>query len=311
MRRRTLLGAVGAGLAGLGGCAGILDDAPAGTPSTPRNSRTASPGPETSAGLEGTPVGTSEPARSPRERTTATPDPGRLRLRAVDAPERVPLGEPARYRFTLENAADEPRVVEPETQTRTGPTAWSRHQRWNAVELPAGARHTFESVAFTRDYLGPVEVRVAGFDPAIEIEFVEPTLRYTQGYDDPLGREVRVDDLAIRSTYTYERDGVRRVVELEAGRQFVFLTVEVVNRTDGPLRTPPREAFRLLEGRRVHFPIETEGDAWYGSTELPWGARTEARIAFETAGSIGADDLRAAWRESFDGGDVGVVWSTA
>ena len=303
MRRRTVLGALGSGIAVLAGCSGDPKADPAGA-SVPE---TAVPGTEPAGDTEPSP--TSTETDRPAERTPEEENADQLRLLSVEAPPRVQLGEPARYRFTVENAAEAPRTVEPTVDARWRSSGWTGQDSWGPVEVPAGGRHTFESSTFTNEYLETVELRISGFDAVFPVEFVEKQLPLSEGCRDPLDREVAVEDITFKSSYTYTEDDTYRVVELDGDLQFVFVDVVVVNRTDGSLRAPPRGSFTLMESDETHHSIPMEGDAGYEARELSWGSRASGRVAFKTPGSLSRDDLRIRWRESFDGGDVGVIWT--
>ena len=302
MRRRTMLGALGSGIAVLAGCSGGPEAEPAGAAT-----ETTGPGTELAGGAEPSPASTE--ADRPAERTPEEGNADRLRLLSVEAPPRVQLGEPARYRFTVENPAEAPQTVEPTVNARRGSSGWTGQDGWEPVEVPAGGRHTFESSTFTNEFLETVELRISQFDAVFPVEFVEKQLPLSEGYRDPLGREVAVEDVSVQSSYTYTRDDEYRVVELDGDLTFVFLDVEVVNRTDGSLQAPPRGSFTLMGGDETHYSIPMEGDAGYEARELSWGSRASGRVAFKTPGSLSSDDFRIRWRESFDGGDVGVIWT--
>ena len=306
MKRRAALGAIGSGIAVLAGCSGSPDAAPDGA-ATVEPSTTTNESPTTTE--RSTATATSEPERREAEPVAESDDAQDVRLLSIAAPDRVQLGESVRYRFTVENAGEASRTVEPTVESRTGASAWSVHERWEPVELAPGNRHTFESPRFTREYLETVEFRIDGFAPTFSIEFAERELPFERGYRDPAGREVRVNDVTIKSSYEYTSDGLRRLAEVEDGYQFVFVDVEVVNQTDEPIGAPPADEFSLLEGETAHQSVPMAGDAGYEAGELPWGSRTDGLVAYETRASLVVDDVRVGWRTSFDGGDVGVIWT--
>ena len=302
-----MLCALGAGVAGIAGCSGSPAPEPA-ADSTPQPSGTTAE----AAAASGASTPEGEPdAQTPEEQESSpeTPAGGQVRLYSMEAPGSAQIGEEVDYRFTVENAGDEPAVFEPTASARWEGSEWTAHERWDPVELPPGGRHTFESAPITSEYLSTVELRIDGFGPTVSAEFTEKRLPFSKEYRDPLDREVTIEDLGIHSTYEYESGGYRRVVEPDAGEQYVFVTVDVVNRTEEPADAPPRTEFSLLDRERSYYPHRMPGDGDYEPEEIPWGARTGGRVAYTTQSTLSRDEFRVGWYASFAEGDVGVIWT--
>lgn len=297
MRRRTLLAAIGSGMAGVTGCSATSSDS--GTPEP--TSATSDVGTDTPSTVTETTTSIDSGASS----DDGTP----LRLLSFDAPDRIELNESARYQFTVENPGEEPRSVQPTVLARPGASGWTSFDSWETVELAPNSQQRFESPEFSFQYLMTVELRVEGFQPTAAIDVTEQQLSFGQGFQDPIGREVRINDLTIKSSYEYTSDGLRRIVELGSGNQFVFLSVEVINRTEDSLQAPPRNEFTLLQGSTTYHSVPLPGSAGYVSEELPWGSRLRGPIAFKTPADLSHDEFRTAWYASFDEGDTGTIWS--
>lgn len=303
MRRRTLLCVLGSGVAGIAGCSGSPSSEPAATSTAQSPGAAAGPA-NTAEPTTGGESGAQEPEPSPE-----TPTAGGLRLLSIEPPEPVQIGEEVDYRFTVENPGEEPSTIEPTVSSRSGGSGWSIHERWDPVELPPGGRHTFGSSPFTSEYLSTVELRIDGFGPTFSAEFTERRLPFSEEFRDPLDREVSIEDLSVHSVYEYESGGYRRVVELGGSSQFVFVTVDVVNRTDESVEAPERVAFSLLADGQSYHPIRMPGGGDYEPEEIPWGARTGGRVAYKTPAGLSRGDFRVAWYDSFEGDDVGVIWT--
>jgi len=301
-----MLCVLGTGVAGIAGCSGSPDPEPAAQPTSQPSETTAEPKADSDSSTAGDDSGAQAlEDESPPEAAAG----GDVRLLSIEPPERAQIDGEVDYRFTVENPGDEPAVVEPTTSARWNGADWTAHERWDPVELPPDGRHTFESSPFTSQYLSTVELRIDGFGPTFSTEFTEKRLPFSAEYSDPLDREVTVDDSSIQSSYEYESGGYRRVVELGSDEQFVFVTVDVVNRTDEPVPAPARTEFSLIDDEESYYPIRMPGDGDYEPAQIPWGARTGGRIAYKTPSRPTRDDFRVGWYASFAEGDVGVIWT--
>lgn len=325
MRRRTVLGALGAGL-GLPGLAGCTEREPPSTGVSPTATAPRTPTGDAATpttGMGGQPTSTPGRSPTPTERPTPTaterptPEPARspsptaapFELVSIDAPAGAEIGESIRYRFTVENTGDDARAFETTISTRTEATDWTVLTTWTPGRLAPGERRTFESEPFAREYLSAVTIRIDAFDETFSIAFDDRRLAFSEAYLDPRRREIAVGGFAIRRSYTYTNDrGEERRAEAPEGRQWVFASVSVRNRSQQPVESPGPGSFSLLAGDETYGRVGVRADNRYESTRLPRGERTGGVVAFETPDTFGRADYRIRWHESFENGEVGVVW---
>lgn len=299
MKRRTVLAGVGVGLAGLAGCAQSQEPEPAPTEA-----------PATTSG--GTTARTETPTPAQADSGAEDPpavDASPLRLLSVAAPTRVEIATNVGYQFTVENPAREPHVYEPATSVRDGTAGWSTLDRWEPVELAAGEVRTFKSSSVTSEYLTTKVVRVDGIGATFGIEFVERRVPFGGTYTDPVDREVVVDGVNVRDSFEYTSDGYERMAEAGGDHQWAMLDVRVMNRVNESIEAPPYDGFSLVHGEETYQPLPTEHDDAYTPVELPRNGGASGVILFKVPEHLASRDVGASWYASFDGGDVGAVWS--
>lgn len=303
MHRRRLLGALGAGIAGLAGCSGSNPEPAARSPAptaTPTATPIGSPAPTTTG-----------PATRPRPEAPEPADvddaPGRLL--SIEAPARVQIGDSVRYRFTLENADEEPATFEPTVSARSGSADWSVRDRWEPVDVAPGERHTFVSAPLTSAFLATVELRIDGSGERFDVDFEERRLTFDESYLDPLDREVSVGEIGTRGVYEYADGEYDRIVEAGDGLQWVFVTVGVVNRVSESVGSPEPSEFSLVSGERTYRPVELRSEDGYERRRLPEGSGASGVIGFKAPSSDSRTDFDVRWDASFAGGEVGVLWN--
>lgn len=316
MERRTLLGWLAAGVGGLAGCAdaeiSVVTTATSASPTTPTAttptvSPTATVPPQPPSE---TPTASPTETASPTDAPSPTPVPAAISLLSVEAPVRAQLGESVLYRFTVENSGRDTEVFEPTVSVRSGAEDWTVRDRWEPVRLAPGARHTFESVPISRDYLETVEFRVDGLEEAFTIEFVDRQLPFDAVHRDPLDRQLSVVGINARRSYSYRTGGGEtRTIEAGEGLQWVIVIVTVENRSTDPIVTPPRGSFSLLTDREAYQPVRIRDDNQYESVRLPRRETYRGWIGFKTPDGIPRTAFQVRWREAFDGGVIGVVWT--
>lgn len=307
MDRRTLLGAVGAGLAGVAGCTGSSSEPdPTATEAPGRTTD----GPDPASTTTRTEAAEQPPGDDPddADRDVAgeeTP----VRLLSVDPQERAVIGEAVGYTFTVENPTRDPQPIEPMIRVRADGSAWSTRDRLDPVELAAGERRQFEPPGYSSDYLRTVELRVDPFGVSFGTVFTELPREFGQDYTDPLGRRLTVESLDIVGAYEYSVDDTRYVLDAGDDRQWVLVTLAVVNETDDALDAPPLSTFTLTDGDADYRAIPMRGETGYEGGELPWGASTDGRVAFKTPERLTERDLHVEWHAALEGGEVGVRWT--
>lgn len=310
MDRRSILGTLAFGIAGLAGCANETPEPTASPTATPTSTPIqATPTPTAVASPTETPPTTEAP--TPTEPPPPTPVPEVFRLVSIDAPVRAEIEESVTYRFTVQNTSQETQVIEPTVSTRLNGDAWTVRDRWEPIRIAPGERQTFESIPITSDVLRTVEFRIDGFEDTFWIEFTDKQLPFSSLYRDPLDRDVSVVGLITRQTYSYRTGaGERRIVEAGEGFHWVFVTVTVENKSTRPVATPNRGTFAVLAGGNAYRPVDIRGDEdEYESVRLPRRERYRGRLGFKTPDTFSREQYQVQWRDSFEAGDIGVIWN--
>lgn len=301
MNRRALLAALGAGLAGIAGCSGSPDPEPtmtdaSATTATPSAERTRTP--------------PTEPA-PPGPAEAATPSSNPLRLLSIDAPSVVEITRPVGYQFTVQNPDDAPHRFEPSASAREGPGEWSVLDRWESVELTPGEVRTFNSATFTSEYLTTERVRIDGLDATFSVEFVERGLPFRESHVDPLGRDVTVERIDLRDNFQYVDGGYERIAEAGEGRTWAMLSVKAINRGPETAEAPRYGGFSIRNGDERYWPLATGHDDTYQPVTLPEDGVASGVVVFNVPDGVSRDRLAPVWSETFEGGEVRVVWTPA
>ncbi|MFC7255026.1 hypothetical protein ACFR97_11525 [Haloplanus litoreus] len=278
MRRRAFLAS--AGLAALAGCSNGGESGSTATPTS-------------------TPTGTGSPE---------------FEFRTVEAAESTPLNDPTAFAIVVENTGTGEGTFTSALEQKVGDGEW---QTAGELEIPLSAGETGEwhSPRFTLQYLGTIQFRLAAVDETWSMEVVPAEYDFGVRYATPTGLFVNVLGGSFESTYpttgteTATNESTPTPTAPADDQVWAVMRVDVRNRLEEAQSTPDASTFTLdVDGEERPLRREVASDPYEGGS-LAGRTVRQGELVYPVPSDTNVRDLRMTWTQSYDEGDVKVIWT--
>lgn len=277
LRRRRVLSAIGGGgVFALAGCAGETDD------------------PETDDADDDDPE---------------TDDEAVFDVVEYGFPEEVEAGEEWSWSLTVENVGDASGTYE--TEVYVGEVGEDREHIGDiALEIDPGETATYESETGSTSYVTRFEYYFAEPDESVEVSILTATLGYGGYFRNPDGIEMTVNEVDLRSAYTYEDwQDEQATEEAASGHQWAFVYFEATNDSGSSEWVPRASNINILvNGSQFDYEFIRKDEGEYDGGEVADGVAREGWIAYEIPDDLSVGDLDIHHSDGDFFGEWEVIW---
>lgn len=278
MRRRALLGSVGA--VALAGC------------STDGESTTATP----------------TPSSTPPNTGTGTAN---FELVTAEFPETRALNVPTVFGIAIRNTGSAKGTFTSALETKVGDGEWKKA---GTLEMPLAAGETGEwhSPRFVPQYLTTLYYRLAAFDETWSIKITPRRLDFSNYYAVPNGLYINVLGGSFESGSTDGSTTATETATMPAppdGKTWLVMRVDVRNSLDESQSAPDASTFTLTvdgESRSLHRNVT---DDPYRGGSLDAKTVRRGNLVYAVPTGTTANDITMSWSASLPEGDVKAIWT--
>lgn len=272
--------------------------------------------------------------------TTTPTNPGspNFELRGARFPGSKTLNVVTQFVIAVENTGTAPGTFTSDLQVKVGDGEW-RTAGEIEMDLAAGETGEWHSPEFLPQYLTTLRFRLTEFDGTWSIEIEPRELDFGHYYAVPTGLYINVLGGSFVEAYptttnetTETSDGTSNdtlTVETPTptptgtgtattattptpapeGQTWAVMRVDVRNRLQEPMETPPASSFVLeVDGERRPLHQEVSDDPYEGG-ELAARTVTRGDLVYAVPAGTRARDLTLSWEQSLPKGDVKAIWT--
>jgi len=261
--------------------------------------------------------GESGSTATPTPTTTGTGSPN-FELVTVEAAESTPLNDPTTFAVAVRNTGTGKGTFTSALEQRVDGGEW---QTAGEIEMPiaAGEAGEWHSPRFTLQYLGTIQFRLAAFDETWSIDVVPAEYDFGVQYATPTGLFVNVLGGTFESTYptagnetaTNESTPTPTPTPTapDGGGLWAVMRVDVRNRLEEAQPAPDASTFSLdVDGEKRPLRQEVASNPYEGGS-LAGRTVRRGELVYPVPADTNVRDLRMTWTQSYDGGDVKVLWT--
>ena len=307
LRRRRVISVVGIGsVLALAGCVGDTDD-----DTDPGDDTDDEPEP-----ADDTDDTDDDDAPEPDDDTDDTddepePDPEAvLEVVEYDFPEEVEAGEEWSWSVTVENTGGADGTFESGVFF-SEPDGQREHLGDISLDVPAGESAIYESDTAAFPYVTRIEFYFDEPDESVVVSILTATLNFGEYFRNPDGIEMTVNEVDLRSSYTYEDwDGSDATEEASSGYQWAFVYFEATNDSGSSEWLPwEGDVNILVNGSQYDNEyIHKEEGRYEGGSEVADGVTREGWLAYEVPDDLSVSDLDIHHSDRDFFGDWEVIW---
>jgi len=253
--------------------------------------------------------GDADSTETPTAQPTSTAtDP--FELDGIEAPDTVPLNVPFSFAVGVRNTTEQERTFTSKLSLKVGDGEWEEARGEISMPVQPGEVAAWESPRATPAYLNTYHYRLEAFDETWQTEIVPKVLDFGKRYATPTGLFLNVLGGSFESEYpTADNTTATPSTPVPAdGEAWAIIRLDVRNRLEEPLTTPPASDFVLEIDGEARPQRQDVSDDPYESMTLDGRTVTRGDLVYAVPAGTRARDIDVRWAKSLPGGDVQVTW---